>query len=87
MPWRDETLVDDAGFLLLVIAEAQNESVLTKLPYDADRDIVIPWIKKFAGLVEHMKNEAEEIRVVDLITEAALNLQGQAVILIGAPQR
>jgi hypothetical protein len=62
MPWRDETLADDAGFLLLVIAEAQNENVLTKLPYDADRDIVIPWIKQFAGLVEHMKNEAEEIR-------------------------
>ena len=58
MPWGDETLVDDAEFLLRVSAEAQNESVLTKLPYDADRDIVIPWVKQFAGLVEHMKNEA-----------------------------
>ena len=44
MPWGDETLVDDAEFLLRVSAEAQNESVLTKLPYDADRDIVIPWV-------------------------------------------
>ena len=58
MPWGDETLVDDAEFLLRVSAEAQNESVLTKLPYDADREIVIPWVKQFAGLVEHMKNEA-----------------------------
>lgn len=46
MHWRDEILADDAVFLLRVTTEAQNESVLTKLPYDADRDIVIPWIKQ-----------------------------------------
>ena len=62
MPWRVGTLADDADFLLRVTAEAQNESVFTKLPYDADRDIVIPWINQFAGLVESMKNKAKALR-------------------------
>ena len=62
MPWRDETLAEDAEFLLRVIAEAQNESILTKLPYDVERDIVITWIKQFACLVEYMKNKAKAVR-------------------------
>ena len=62
MPWRVGTLADDADFLLRVTAEAQNESVLTKLPYDADRDIVIPWINQFARLVEYMKDGAKAVR-------------------------
>ena len=62
MPWRVGTLADDADFLLRVTAEARNESVFTKLPYDADRDIVIPWINQFAGLVESVKNEAKAFR-------------------------
>ncbi len=61
MLWRDETLVDDAKFLLHVIAEVQNESVLAKLPYDANMDIVIPWIKQFSGLVEHEYEKGESI--------------------------
>ena len=62
MPWRVGTLAEDADFLLRVTAEARNESVFTKLPYDADRDIVIPWINQFAGLVESMKNGAKAFR-------------------------
>ena len=62
MPWRVGTLAEDADFLLRVTAEAQNERVLTKLPYDADRDIVIPRIKQFARLVEYMKDGAKAFR-------------------------
>lgn len=56
MPWQDETLEDDAGFLLRVTSEAQSESIFAKLPYEADRNIVIPWLKQFACLTEHMKS-------------------------------
>ncbi len=59
MPWQDETMADDAEFLLRVTAEAQGGSAFAKLPYEADRDIVIPWLKQFAGLIAHMKKEAE----------------------------
>ena len=57
MPWYAETLNDDAEFLLCVTAEAQNERSFRKLPYEMAADIVIPWLKQFAGLVEHMKSE------------------------------
>ena len=50
MPWHAGTLKDDTGFLLRVTAEAQNKSILTKLPYDAATDIVLPWLKQFAVL-------------------------------------
>ena len=58
MPWHAGTLKDDAEFLLRVTAEAQNESILTKLPDDAATDIVLPWLKQFAVLVKHMKSKA-----------------------------
>ena len=79
MPWKNETLADDAEFLLRVIEEAQSESIFTKLPYDADRDIVIPWIKQFAGLVEHMKNEAKAVRGDVPMKEAILSADGGSV--------
>ena len=62
MPWRDETLEDDAGFLLRVTEEAQSESVLAKLPYEADKSIVIPWLQQFARFIAHRKNGAERVR-------------------------
>ncbi len=58
MPWCAGTLKDDAGFLLRVAAEAQNERSFGKLPYDAAADIIVPWLKQFAGLVKHMKSKA-----------------------------
>ena len=57
MPWYARTLKDDAEFLLRVAAEAQNERSFRKLPYDVATEIVLPWLKQFAGLVEHMKSE------------------------------
>ena len=48
---------DDAEFLLRVAAEAQNERSLRKLPYAVATDIILPWLKQFAGLVKHMRSE------------------------------
>ena len=62
MPWHAGTLKDDAGFLLRVAEKAQNGRLFRKLPYDVAADIVFPWLKRFAGLVRHIKREtvAEE---------------------------
>ena len=57
MPWYAGTLKDDAEFLLRVAAEAQNERSFRKLPYVVDTDIILPWLKQFAGLVKHMRSE------------------------------
>ena len=58
MPWHTETLKDDVEFLLHVIVEAQSDRSFRKLPYEATTGIMLPWLKQFAGLVEHMKSEA-----------------------------
>ncbi len=58
MPWHAETLKDDAEFLLRVTAEAQNDRSIKKLPYEVAADIVFPWLKQFAVLVKHIKDEA-----------------------------
>ncbi len=57
MPWYAGTLKDDAEFLLRVAAEAQNERSFRKLPYAVATDIILPWLKQFAGLVKHMRSE------------------------------
>ena len=82
MPWQVETLKGDAGFLLLVTAEAQNESVFAKLPYEADRDIVIPRLEQFAGLLEQMKNEAGRAYGDKNMEEVILSADGDSVLYL-----
>lgn len=57
MPWQEETLKDDAEFLLRVAAEAQNERTFRKLPYEVNTAIVFPWLKQLFALVEQKKSE------------------------------
>ena len=52
MPWQDETLKNDAKFLLRVTEKAQSESTIRMLPYEVNTDIVLPWLKQFIVLVE-----------------------------------
>ena len=59
MPWRDDTLVDDTAFLLRVTKEAQSENVLLKLPYKVNTEIVFPWLRQFAVLIEQMVADSE----------------------------
>ena len=80
MHWQDETLKTDAGFLLRVTAEAQNDSVFAKLPYEADRDIVIPWLEQFAGFIEHMKSEAGRAHREKNMKEVILSADGDSVL-------
>ena len=59
MPWQEETLKDDVNFLLRVTAAAQSESIFKKLPYKANGEIVIPWLKQFAMLIEQIITDSE----------------------------
>lgn len=59
MPWREETLKDDAGFLLCVAREALSGSVLGKTGIDVSEDIVFPWLERFCMLIGRMTAETE----------------------------
>jgi len=54
MPWQESTLNEDIEFLILVTEEAQRESTFRELPYRADLDIVLPWLKRFILLIGQM---------------------------------
>ena len=51
MPWVEETRKEDIAFLLAVIETAKKEDVMKQLPYDVDRNIVLPWLEQFATMV------------------------------------
>ncbi len=57
MPWQIETLDDDAGFLIRAAETAESSRIFKKLPYEVNREIVVPWLKQFALLVRQMIDE------------------------------
>ena len=59
MPWEEGTLKEELGFLLRVIVGAESESVFGELPYEANRDVVLPWLKQFEQLIRQMIKETE----------------------------
>lgn len=59
MPWEEGTLKEDLDFLLRVIVGAESESVFGELPYEANRDVVLPWLKQFEQLIRQMIMETE----------------------------
>ena len=50
---------EDLDFLLRVAARAESESAFEELPYEANRDIVLPWLKQFEGLIRQRIMESE----------------------------
>lgn len=59
MPWKEGTLKEDLDFLLRVIVGAESESVFGELPYEANRDVVLPWLMQFERLIRQMITEIE----------------------------
>ena len=59
MPWEEGTLKEDLDFLLRVAAKAESESAFGELPYEANRDIVAPWLEQFERLIRQMTAETE----------------------------
>ena len=62
MPWRVSTLEEDAGFLVRVAEEAQRESTFRKMPYEANRAVLLPWLERFVFLVNRMTSEDLGVR-------------------------
>lgn len=54
MPWNKETALNDARFLLTVTEAAESEAIFAMLTYEADRDIVLPWLQTFAKLIREL---------------------------------
>ena len=54
MPWNENTLREDTRFMLGVIAKAR-EAVIRQQPgYEANAEIVVPWLDQFAEMItEH----------------------------------
>ena len=61
MAWQESTLKEDVEFLIRVTKEAQRERTFRKLPYEINTGIVIPWLERFAFLIDQMT--AENLRV------------------------
>lgn len=59
MPWEEGMLKEELDFLLRVIVGAESESVFGELPYEANRDVVLPWLKQFEQLIRQMIMETE----------------------------
>ncbi|MBR2806910.1 MAG: hypothetical protein IKE18_09070 [Oscillospiraceae bacterium] len=59
MPWYRKTLPEDARFLTNVIETANLESTFDKLPYEADRETVLPWLDTFAGMIARLSADPE----------------------------
>ncbi len=57
MPWKEGTLRENLDFLLRVAAKA--ESAFEELPCEANRDIVLPWLKQFERLIRQRIMETE----------------------------
>lgn len=51
LPWHRETIAEDLWFLMRLTEEAESEEVLNRLPYEVNREIVFPWLKRFAEMV------------------------------------
>lgn len=52
MPWVEDTIYEDAHFLVSVIKQAQEDDTIEKLPYEVNKDIVLPWLKQLEVMVD-----------------------------------
>ena len=50
---------EDLDFLLRVAARAESASAFGELPYEANRDVVLPWLMQFERLIRQMITEIE----------------------------
>ncbi|MBP0970044.1 MAG: hypothetical protein J5744_07860 [Oscillospiraceae bacterium] len=56
MPWAEETLDEDAQFLIRVSQEAKSAEALAALPYGIRENIVFPWLDRFAEMLKDYKD-------------------------------
>ena len=59
MPWNEDSLFEDIRFLLNTVEAAQTELVIVRLPYEINKEIVLPWLEQFGSMLEQMKPERD----------------------------
>ncbi len=57
MPWNEDCLFEDIQFLLRTVEGAQTETVIARLPYEINKEIVLPWLEQFGLMVKQTKPE------------------------------
>ena len=57
MPWEEKSLSEDVRFLLQIIQAAGTDPVLARLPYEVNKEIVLPRLEQFGSMTERMKPE------------------------------
>ena len=55
MPWNEDSLSEDIGFLLKIVEAAHMKSVIARLPYEINKELVLPWLEQFGSIIEQMK--------------------------------
>ena len=55
MPWDENCLNEDIEFLLQAVETAQTETVNARLPYEINKEIVLPWLEQFGSMLEQIK--------------------------------
>ena len=56
MPWDENCLNEDIEFLLQAVETAQTETVNARLPYEINKEIVLPWLEQFGSMLEQIKS-------------------------------
>ena len=54
MPWNEDSLDEDVAFLESVIQTAQKDSTFEMLPYEANKDIVLPWLQQLETMTDQL---------------------------------
>lgn len=57
MPWEEDSQIEDMQFLFQAVEAAGTETVIARLPYGINKEIVLPWLEQFGSMVEQMKPE------------------------------
>ena len=57
MPWDEDCLFEDIQFLLRAVEGAQTETIMDRLPYEINKEIVLPWLEQFGLMVKQTKTE------------------------------
>ena len=54
MPWNEDSLDEDVAFLESVIKKKKKDSTFEMLPYEANKDIVLPWLQQLETMTDQL---------------------------------
>ena len=54
LPWKEASFAEDVKFLFLLAKTAKLDKCFGRLPYEAEKTIVLPWLEQFAEMTASM---------------------------------